>query len=50
MWRNENMKKNYEVPEMSFQRILDADIITASGNDDIVPDLWSGGVSPQLIP
>ena len=44
------MKRIYEIPEMNFLWIPDADVITASGKDDIVSDLWSSGVDPQMIP
>ena len=43
------MKRIYELPEMKFDWDFEADIITASGNDDIASDQWSGGVVPQII-
>ena len=41
-------KRIYEIPELDLIRVIDADVITASGNDDIANDLWPSGVSPQL--
>ena len=43
------MKNNYEIPEMKFFWGFDEDVITASGHDDIVSDLWSDGVDPQPV-
>ena len=42
------MKKNYELPEILLIPIPFDDIITASGNDDIADDKFSG-VTPQIF-
>lgn len=43
------MRRIYEIPEMDICWNFDADIITASGQDDIYSDIWSGGVTPQIV-
>ena len=43
------MKRIYENPEMKFYWGFDEDVVTASGHDDIINDMWSDGVSPQII-
>ena len=43
------MKRIYENPELELFRISNEDILTASGFDDIVGDIWGGGVSPEIF-
>lgn len=43
------MKKFYDSPKMEIYRILEEDILTASGGDDIANDIWGDGVSPEII-
>ena len=43
------MKKIYNSPKMELYWILEEDILTASGGDDIANDIWGDGVDPEVI-
>ena len=43
------MKKIYEIPQMDIFWSSEVDLLTASGQDDIASDMWTGGVTPAIF-